>query len=73
MKLGYYIPQLRCRQVKQSGKVVGSMLLLHYSYGYKVQYTRYDRSPMLVNEKIFPEQWKAEQYFDRMYQEVSEK
>lgn len=69
MKLGYYIPQIRCNQVVRSGKVIGNLLLTHHAYGYRVSLHYYDR-PGYTIDRLFPEQWQAEKYFDKVYQEA---
>lgn len=71
MKLGYYNPQLKCRQVKQGGKVVGHMVLTHYAYGYCVTLHYYGKAGYAVKE-YRPSQEQAEALFDKIYKEVSE-
>lgn len=70
MKLGYYIPQLKCKQIVKEKKVLGNILLLHYAYGYVVQLHYYGTPGYAVN-KVFPTQEKAESFFDKTYEEAT--
>ena len=70
MKLGYYNPQLKTRQIKQNGKVVGYMLLTHRAYGYNVQLHYFDRAGYEI-DKYFPTPEKAELYCEKGFAEVN--
>ena len=69
MKLGYYNPQLKCKQIVKERKVVGYLLLTHRAYGYVVELHYYDTPGYAVNES-FTTQEKAERFFDKVYKEV---
>lgn len=69
MKLGYYNPQLRVKQIKNGGRVVGDLILTHHAYGYTVQLHYFDTPGYTVNES-FTEQYQAENRFDKAYEEA---
>lgn len=62
--------QLKVKQIKQHGKVCGYVILLHYPYGYKVQLHFLEISGYII-DKCFPERWKAENYFDKVFSEYT--
>ena len=72
MKLGYYNPQLKVKQVIKNGKVVGNLILMHKAYGYNVQLHYFDMAGYAI-DKYFPTEEKARSYFDRTVSEVSER
>lgn len=72
MKLGYYNPQLKVKQIIQNGKVVGNMILTHMAYGYTVKLHYFDRSGYAIDQ-CFHTQEKAVYYFDKIAKELSER
>lgn len=72
MKLGYYNPQLKVKQIIQNGKVVGNLILTHRAYGYHIQ-LHYFNKPGYAIDKYFPTEEKARFHFDRIVTEVSER
>lgn len=69
MKQGYYNPQLKFKQVKHNGKVVGYLLLTRKAYGYNVQLHYFDR-PGYPIDRYFPTEEKAGAFFDKVAAEV---
>ena len=72
MKLGYYNPQLKVKQVIQHGKDVGYMMLTHRAYGYHIQLHYYGKAGYPINE-YFPTEEKARFYFDKVFSTISER
>lgn len=72
MKLGYYNPQLKVKQIIKNGKVVGSMILTHRAYGYNIQLHYFDTAGYTI-DKYFPTEEKARYHFDRIASEISER
>lgn len=72
MKLGYYNPQLKVKQIIKGGKVVGDMILTHRAYGYNVQ-LHYHGTAGYTIDKYFPTEEKARLFFDRTASEISER
>lgn len=69
MKLGYYNPQLKVKQITKDKKAIGSLLLTHRAYGYVVELHYFDRPGYAVSES-FTTQDKAERFFDKTYEEA---
>ena len=69
MKLGYYNPQLKFKQITKDKKVIGNLLLTHKAYGYVVDLHYFDTPGYAISE-TFPTQEKAERFFDKTYKEV---
>lgn len=72
MKLGYYNPQLKVKQIIKDGKAVGYMILTHRAYGYNVQLHYFDMAGYAI-DKYFPTEEKARFFFDRTASEISER
>lgn len=72
MKLGYYNPQLKVKQIIKNGKVVGYMILTHRAYGYNVQVHYFSMAGHAI-DKYFPTEEKARFFFDRTASEISER
>ena len=72
MKLGYYNPQLKVKQIIQGGKVVGTMVLTHMAYGYTVKLHYFDRSGYAIDHCFHTEE-KAVRFFDKAVKELSER
>lgn len=70
MKLGYYIPCLKTKQVKQQGKVIGYIELRHYDYGYRVTLYLFGKAGYPV-DKYLPTREKAESFFDKVFNEYN--
>lgn len=69
MKLGYYNPQLKLKQITKDKKVIGTLLLTHKAYGYTVD-LHYFTTPGYAVQEVFPTQEKAERFFNKTYEEV---
>ena len=72
MKLGYYNPQLKVKQIIQGGKVVGNIVLTHTAYGYTVKLHYFDRSGYAIDQ-CFNTEEKAVRLFDKAVKELSER
>lgn len=72
MKLGYYNPQLKVKQIIKDGKVAGYMVLTHRAYSYNVQLHYFNTAGYTI-DKHFPTEEKARSYFDWMVSQISER
>ena len=69
MKLGYYNPQLKFKQIVKDGKVVGNLLLTHRAWGYVVELHYFNQPGYAVKESFDTEE-RAVRFFDKTYEEV---